>query len=109
MFDNNKYKYIKGEKVKGKRESISKLQYSPAVASSVRSSGSPPHCGCSGWAEPGSAAPALDLGRSVEEKQDSGHKNWVLRFLLGKSSDIEVPLKPQRGGFTLCLYGPKTQ
>lgn len=42
----------------------------PAAASSGRSSGSPPHCGCSGWAVPGSAAPALGLDKSKEEKHD---------------------------------------
>lgn len=41
----------------------------PAAASSGPSSGSPPHCECIGWAEPGSAAPAPGPGRSEEEKQ----------------------------------------
>lgn len=40
----------------------------PVTASSGPSSGSPPRCGCSGWAEPRSAVPALGLGRSKEEK-----------------------------------------
>lgn len=43
---------------------------SPAAASSGRSSGSLPHCGCSGLVAPGSAAPAPGPGRSEVEKQD---------------------------------------
>lgn len=49
------------------RESDTRI---PAAASSGRSSGSPPRCGCSGWAVPGSAAPALGLDRSKDEKHD---------------------------------------
>ncbi len=53
-----------------KKRMEGKRSFSPAAASSGRSSGSPPHCGCSGWGAPGSAAPALGQGRSEEEEQD---------------------------------------
>lgn len=55
--------------------------FSPAAASSGRSSGSPPRCGCSGWAATGSAAPALGLGISEEGWQDrlsDQHSTWPL-------------------------------
>lgn len=38
---------------------------SPAGACSVQSSGSPPHCGCSGWAGKESAVPAPYLEKSA--------------------------------------------
>lgn len=41
----------------------------PAAASSGQSSDSPPRCGCIGWAEPRSAAPALGLGRSKQKSK----------------------------------------
>jgi len=42
--------------------------FSPAAASFGRSNGSPPHCGCSGWAAPGSVSPALGPGRSGDKR-----------------------------------------
>lgn len=68
----------RGRERKTEKERKKDKGFSPAAASSVPSSDSPPRCGCSGSAEPGSAAPAPGLGRSEEEKmQDEAQRSQI--------------------------------
>lgn len=48
----------------GRGSPVPPTRDSPAGGAAAHSSGSPPHCGCSGWAAPTPAPPAPGLGRS---------------------------------------------